>query len=523
MFKEVLFKEEARNKILKGVNIVADAVVSTLGPKGQNVIFEENVYPTITKDGVTVAQQIMLEDKFENMGVMIAREAAENTNREAGDGTSSTVSILSAIANEGNKYIVAGMNPILLKRGMEKASADIVKKVRTFSREVKERKVKEFVATISANNDKEIGKMIVDVIDKVGQDGIITVTNSNSLKTEIDYVKGTKLSSGLRNPYFVNDRKKFSAEIDNAAIIITTDRVEMQNQLVSVMQSLLEAGKTKMILLAPEVEGTAMAFLTQNHLAGKFTCVPVILPTYGPYQRDLILDIAALVKAEVVGEEEAVKLTEATASECGKAGHVSVSMLDTIITDGAGSVKDRVEEAKHALENTKDVFSREQIKKRLGRLRGSVANIRVGGASETEQTEIRYRIEDALNATKAAIEDGIVEGGGTALLRVSKSLTVPKNETKEFTAGYEIVLEAIKTPARAILQNAGLSADSILDKVIEGTNGYNTLTDKYEDLFSTGVIDPLRCVVNEVLNSVATASTLLTSNVAITVKPVKDK
>lgn len=521
MYKEILFGEDARRKIIIGVNTVADAVISTLGPKGQNVIFEETIYPTITKDGVTVAQQIMLEDKFENMGVMATREAAENTNREAGDGTTSTVSILRAVINEGNKYIVAGMNPILLKRGMEQASKDVVDKVNSFSKDVNTKKEKEFVATISANNDTEIGSMIVKVLDKVGKDGIVTVTNSNSLKTEIEYVKGTKLHSGLGNPYFINDRKKFSTELDNAAVIITTDRVEMQSQLVSVIQSLVEAGKTKMILFAPEIGGTAMAFLTQNHLGGKFTCVPVVLPAFGPYQRDLILDLAALTNANVVGEEEATKLTEATASECGKAGHVSITTVDTIITNGAGSVKDRIEEAKDSLAKVKDPFTREQLKKRLGRLRGAVANIRVGGASETEQTEIRYRIEDALNATKAAIEDGVVEGGGIALLRVARSLKAPKGESEEFIAGYDIVLKAIQTPARAILQNAGLRADSILDKVAESTVGYNTLTDKYENLFLSGVIDPLRCVINEVVNAVATASTLLTSNVAIALKPIK--
>jgi len=523
MFKEILFKEKAREKIITGVNIVADAVVSTLGPKGQNVIFEESVYPTITKDGVTVAQQIMLEDKFENMGVMVAREAAENTNREAGDGTTSTISILRAIVNEGNKYIATGMNPILLKRGMDEAEKDINSVLAQFSKTIETRKSKEFVATISANNDPEIGKMIVDVLEKVGQDGIVSVTNSSSLKTEIEYVKGTRIHSGLLSPYFINDRKKLSAEISNVAVVITTDRIEMQGQLINIIQSLVEAGKTKILLLAPSIEGTAMAFLTQNHLAGKFTCIPVTIPIFGEYQRDLILDIAALTKTTVVGEEEAIKLSDATADECGKAGHVSVGLDQTVLTNGAGSVKDRIVEAKELLSKEKDLFKREQIKKRLGRLNGSVANIRVGGASETEQTEIRYRIEDALHATKAAIEDGIVEGGGVALMRVANSISPKKNKSKEFEAGYEIVLKAIQIPARTILDNAGLPSDAILSKIKDGSKGYNVLTDTYEDFFKIGVVDPLRCVKNEVTNAVATASILLTSNVAIANKEIKNK
>jgi chaperonin GroEL len=523
MFKEILFRADAREKILKGVNTVADAVATTLGPRGQNVIFEESSYPTITKDGVTVAQQVMLEDKFENMGVMIAREAAENTNREAGDGTTSTVVLLRGIANECHKYITAGMNPILLKRGMDAAVEQVTKIIDKNKKNVTSLDEKKQVATISANNDPEIGDMIARVIEETGTNGIVTVTNSNSMETEIEYVKGTKLDRGYASHMFINNNKMLSVEVDNPTIILTTDKINMESQLVEMLQTLLKAGKRKFVLVAGSIEGPALAFLTQNHLLGKFTCVPVSMPSFGDYQRDLFYDLAAATESTVLGEEESIKLKDCTVNECGTVDNVVITRDSTVFTGANGDVSERISGVNALLEKYKDAFLIEQLKKRLGRLNGSIANIRVGGASETEQTEIKYRIEDALNATKSATEDGIVEGGGVALVKASNEMTIDEElkakSSEEFIAGWNIVRRALVMPCKQIMENAGLPSDAIIAKIKEDGIGYNALTNEYQNLFENGVIDPVRCVKNELANAVATSGTLLTSNVAITVKP----
>lgn len=517
MYKEIKFGAEARKKILKGVNIVADAVATTLGPRGMNVIFEESVYPTVTKDGVTVAQQIMLEDKFENMGVMMAREAAENTNREAGDSTTSTVVLTRAIANEGNKYITAGMNPVLIKRGMDNALTQVLGLIDDEKKEVTSLDEKVQIATISANNDTKLGEMIAGVIEKTGTNGIVTVTNSNSMETEVEFVKGTKLDRGYASHMFINNRKRLTAEMENPAIILTTDKISLESHLVEMLQTLLAAGKRQFVLVAGAIEGPALAFLTQNHLLGKFTCIPVSMPSFGDYQRDLFYDLATTTGATVLGEEEPKKLKDATAEDCGAAEFVTVSRDETIFTGASGDVSDRVEEVKTLMKKYTDTFVLEQLKKRLGKLTGSIANIKVGGASETEQTEIKYRIEDALNSTKSAIEDGIVEGGGATLVKVEQKIVSPKLG-EEDEAGWDIVRRAMKTPCKQIMSNAGLPADAIVAKIKEDGLGYNALTNKYEDLFENGIIDPVRCVKNQLINAVATAGILLTSQVAITNK-----
>ena len=519
MYKDVKFGADARDKILKGVNTVADAVATTLGPRGMTVIFEENIYPTVTKDGVTVAQQLMLEDKFESMGAMIAREAAENTNREAGDGTTSTVVLLRGIANEGHKYIAAGMNPILIKRGMDEALKQAITLVNESKKEVTSLDEKTQVATISANNDPELGKMIAEVIEETGTNGVVTVTNSNSMETEIEYVKGTKLDRGYASHMFISDRKRLSAEMDNPTVILTTDKINMESQLVEMLQNILKTGSRKLILVAGAIEGPALAFLTQNHLLGKFTCIPVSMPSFGDFQRDLFYDLAATTGATVLGDEESTKLKDATIDDCGTVDNVIVTRDSTIFTGATGDVSQRIDEVNALIEKYNDAFVVEQLKKRLGRLNGSIANVRVGGASETEQTEIKYRIEDALNSTKSAIEDGIVEGGGTALVKASSKMVIPEGLNDEYIAGFNIVKRAMLMPCTQIMKNAGLPADAIVAKVREDGLGYNALVNEYQDLFENGIIDPVRCVNNELANAVATAGTLLTSNVAITIKP----
>lgn len=520
MYKEILFREDVRKKILDGVNTVADAVVATLGPKGRNVIFAENSYPTITKDGVTVAQQIMLKDRFKNMGVMMTREAAQNTNQEAGDGTTSTVALLRDIVNNGYKHVSVGMNPILLKRGMDMALRDVLDELDKVSKKINTEDEKKSIAIISANNDVELGTMIAEVVTKTGTNGVVTVTNSSGMKTEVEYVKGTKLDRGYASHMFITDGKRLQTEVEKPAIIVCTDKITMQSQLIPMIQKMLEAGKREMVLFADKIEGQALAFLVQNRLLGKFTCVPVEMPSFGHYQRDLIYDLAALTGSVVLGEEDAKKITDGLPEDTGTAERIIIGRDHTVVVGATGDVTKNIEEVQALLKEEKDLFNKKQLSSRLGKLTGAIADIKVGGASETEQTEIKYRIEDALNATKSAIEDGVVEGAGTALLRVNAKLRgLSKHGEEPITGeqlyGYSIVIDALKTPAKTILENAGLPADEVMSNVIRDGMGYNVLTDRYVDLFEDGVIDPTRCVKQEIINAVATAGIMMTSDVAI--------
>lgn len=516
MYKKLLFNQEAREKIKKGVNIVADAVSSTLGPRGQNVIFEESSFPTITKDGVTVAQQVFLKDKFENMGNMISREAAENTNREAGDGTTTTIVLLREIFNEGYKAITSSMNPVLLKRGFELGLEKVLENLEKQTKKITTDKEKEQVATISANNDKDTGKLIADIIKKVGTDGIITVTPSNSLKTEVDYIQGMKIESGYENHLFINDGKRLSCNLDNPEIILTSDRITMSAQIVPILEKCLVAGKRNIVLFADAIEGQALAFLIQNYLQGKFTCVPVKVSSFGPFQTDIIYDLATLIGASVLGERDSKNIEKAELADLGNAQNVIIGRTQTIISGTEGDVSKRIEEVKALLEEEKDIFSIEKLKQRLGRLTGSIANIKVGGASDSEQIEIRYRMEDAINATKSAVQEGIVQGGGVALLKCQFDIDrMDTNYSKEELEGMRIINECLKAPIKKIVENGGLSGDAVAAKVSETGLGYNALTNTYEDLFKTGIIDPTKVVRNEIINAVATAGILLTSGCAI--------
>jgi len=522
MYKELKFRQEAREKILRGLNITADAVSTTLGPRGQNVIFEDSSYPTITKDGVTVAQQIFLKDKFENMGVMITREAAENTNREAGDGTTSTVVLLASMVNEANKYIVAGMNPILIKRGMDYALQLVLKNLKKQTKQIKTNKEKLQTAIISANNDEKVGKLIMEVVNKIGVDGVVTVTNSSEMETKVEYVKGIELNNGYQSHVFINNPKRLSYEAENPQVIICSDDIDNPNQLIPIVERLIVAGHNKAILFANKIEGAALAFLAQNHMLGKFTIVPVNNPSFGGYQGDLLRDLATLTEATVVGKEESIKIEDAGADELGTCDKVIIGRDSTVISGGKGNVKGNIEEVKALIKEEGDTFKLKKLKERLGKLNGQIANIKVGGASETDQTEIKYRIEDALNATRSAIQEGIVEGGGIALLKAGKDIAIV-DSSKEFVAGQEIVLKALNKPLRKILKNAGENADAIIGEVLRTGKGYDALNNEYVDLFEKGIIDPFKVVKNEITNSVATAGILITSGAAITIAPYKEK
>lgn len=522
-YKEILFADKARTKILEGLNITAEAVAITLGPRGQNVIFEDSSYPTITKDGVTVAQQIFLKDKFQNMGVMITREAAENTNREAGDGTTSTVVLLASMVNEANKYIVAGMNPILIKRGMDLAVKEVLSNLEKQIRPLKTEKEKLQTAIISANNDEKVGQMIMEVVDKVGTDGVVTVSYGNQIQTEVEYVKGIELSQGYCSHSFINNPQRLSSVTNDPNIIICTDALDNQTQLIPIFERLLAAGHSRFVLFADKIEGSALAFLVQNHLLGKFTCVPINLPSFGDYQRDLVRDLATLTQATVVGKEEVIKLEDAGEEVLGKCKQIIATRSNTIISGGEGDVSENIKETEALLKTEKDEFKIFKLKERLGKLKGQIANIKVGGASETEQTEIKFRIEDALNATRSAIQEGIVEGGGVALLKAGINISKTLYDSKECEAGVNIVLDSLSKPLKKILQNGGQNADFIIGEILREGKGYDALTNEFCDLFERGIIDPFKVVKHEITNATATAGILITSGAAISIMPETDK
>lgn len=514
-YKEIKFNEDARSKIIAWVNKVSDAVCTTLGPRGSHVIFQEIEYPTVTKDWVTVAQQIRLEDRFESMWAMLAREAAEKTNNEAWDGTTSTVAILKNIVNEWNKYIIAWMNPVLLKRWMDNAVDTVLEELWKIRKDVKTREDKVSIATISANNDGKLWEMIVSVIDEVWSDWVVSVTTNNSFETEVDYVNGTKLDSWFESSIFINDPKRLATEFKDPVIIVTSDVISQQKQLVPIMEKLLWADKKDIVLFAWGVEWQALAFLVQNYIKWVFTCVPVRLPSFGWYQKDIMRDFSKLIWATILWEEYGRKIQEWTLEDTGTCDNILISRDSSILTGWSWDITSNIEEVKSMLSNETDPFRIEKLKERLGKLTGKIANIKVWGASQTEQSEVRYRIEDSLNSTKSAIQDGIVEWGGTALLRISEKLNPIDGEWREFNAGISIVKEAIRSPFKNIINNWGDNAEAILGKVLESKNGYNALTQKYEDLFKAWVIDPFKVVKNEVVNATATAGILLTSSCAI--------
>lgn len=517
MYKEILFGKNIREKILDGVNVVADAVSATLWPRGTNVIFEETSYPAITKDGVTVAQNVVLKDKFKNMWVMVAKEAAENTNKNAWDGTTSTIVILRDIMNEWHKYVTAGMNPVLLKRWMEEAMKQTVEILKTKSKEVNSKKEKLSIATISANNDPILGALITWVVEKIGSNGVVSVTMNRDEETSVDYVKGTKTHGWYEHQVFINDQKRLIASLDNPEILVTSDEIIQQSQLVDFLQNMLENGKRDIVIYADKVDQQALAFLVQNYIQWKFRCVPVRLPSFSWYQEDILQDLAALVWANVVGEWQGKSLAEATIEDTGIASNVKVWRDFTIVTWGKGKISERIDNVTALLRTENDLFKKEKLKERLWSLNGKIANIKVWGSSETEQQEIKYRIEDALNATKSAIEEGIVEWAWVTLLRCSDELK-NNGKTPEEKAWFDIIKKALQSPFKTIIENGWENADAIMWKILEWTKWYNSLTNQIEDLFKAWVIDPAKVVRNEVLNAVSTAWILLTSSVGIITK-----
>ena len=526
--KELKFSQEARNSILNGVNILADAVKVTLGPKGRNVVIEKSFgAPNITKDGVTVAKEIELSDKFENMGAQMVREVASKTNDDAGDGTTTATVLAQAIFREGAKIVAAGLNPMDVKRGIDKAVEAVITELKKLAKPIKDQKEIAQVGTISANNDPTIGKIIAEAMEKVGKEGVITVEESKTSETTLDVVEGMQFDRGYLSPYFVTNPDKMEAILDNPFILIYDKKISSMKDLLPTLEKVVQKNKPLMII-AEEVEGEALATLVVNKLRGTIHVCAVKAPGFGDRRKEMLQDIAVLTGGTVISEDLGHKLEQVRLEDLGQARKITVDKDNTTIVDGAGKkgeVETRVKTIRAQIAETTSDYDREKLQERLAKLHGGVAVINVGAATEVEMKEKKARVEDALNATRAAVEEGIVPGGGTALLRASKVLETLKGTNAEQQAGIGIVKRAIEEPLRQISFNAGLEGSIVVDKVTNNTNpawGFNALTETYEDLLAAGVIDPAKVSRCALQNAASVASLMLTTETLIAEKPKKD-
>jgi chaperonin GroEL len=524
--KEILFSESARSKILKGVNTLAEAVKVTLGPKGRNVLIEKSFGgPSVTKDGVTVAKEIELENKFENMGAQMVKEVASKTSDVAGDGTTTATVLAQIMYREGSKLVTAGHNPMSIKRGMEKATTVVVEKLEKMSKKIKDPSEISQVGTISANGDTTIGQMIAEAMDKVGKEGVITVEEAKSMESTMEVVEGMQFDRGYLSPYFVTDPERMEAVLEDAFILIHEKKVSNMKDLLPVLEQIARMSKP-LLIIAEDVEGEALATLVVNKLRGTFSCAAVKAPGFGDRRKEMLKDIAILTGGQVISEELGLSLEKVSLNDLGKAKRISIDKENTTIVDGAGKsadIKGRVEQIRRQIEDTKSDYDREKLQERLAKLVGGVAVLKVGAATETEMKEKKDRVEDALNATRAAVEEGIVPGGGVALLRCIEAL---KNvETlEEEEVGVNIIRRALEEPMRQIAQNAGAEGSIVVQKVLEGKGafGYNAATDAYEDLVKAGIIDPTKVVRTALQNATSVAGLMVTTEAAIAEKPKKD-
>jgi chaperonin GroEL len=525
--KEIKYYSEARSKILKGVDILADAVKVTLGPKGRNVVIEKTFgSPTVTKDGVTVAKEIELEDKFLNMGAQMVKEVASKTSDVAGDGTTTATILAQAIAHEGFKLVAAGHNPMALKRGIEKAVAKAVEALKEMSKPTKDQKEIAQVGTISANNDSTIGDIIAEAMNKVGKEGVITVEEAKGMETTLDVVEGMQFDRGYISPYFVTDPEKMEVVLEDAYILCHEKKISGMKDLLPILEQIAKMGKP-LLIIAEDVEGEALATLVVNKLRGTLKVCAVKAPGFGDRRKAMLQDIAILTGGQVVSEDLGVKLENVTLKDLGSAKRVVVDKDNTTIVDGAGSkeaIEARVKQIRVQIEETTSDYDREKLQERLAKLVGGVAVIRVGAATETEMKEKKARVEDALNATRAAVEEGIVPGGGVALLRCQKALDALQLEGEE-KFGLDIVRKALEAPLRQIADNAGHEGSVVVEKVRdgEGAFGFNADKEVYEDLIAAGVIDPTKVVRFALQNAASVASLLLTTEAMIAEKPKEKK
>ena len=523
MAKMIAFDQEARDAMRRGVSKLARAVKVTLGPRGRNVILQKSFgSPTVTKDGVTVAKEIEIEDVYENMGARMVREVASKTSDVAGDGTTTATVMAEAIFNEGLKAVVAGVNPVQLKQGMERAVEEITDRLKKMSIPVAGRKEMAQVGAVASNNDAEIGGLLAEAMEKVGKDGVITVDEGKSLKTEVEWVEGMQFDRGYLSPYFVTDPQKMECVLDEPYILVFEKKISNVKEMVPVLEAVVNAGKP-LLIVAEDIEGEALATLVINKLRGTFKCCAVKAPGYGDRRKAMLEDIAILTGGTAVFESLGIKLENLPITDLGRAKKVIVDKDNTTIIEGAGKsadIKARIEQIRREIEAATSDYDREKLEERLAKLSGGVAKVNVGAATESEMKEKKARVEDALHATRAAVEEGILPGGGVALLRSSTSLKA-KGLTHDEEVGFNIVIRACRAPITQIATNAGQDGSIVCEKVLggEGNFGYNAATDKYEDLVKSGIIDPTKVVRTALQNASSVATLLLTSDALIAEKP----
>ncbi|HLX21918.1 MAG TPA: chaperonin GroEL [Usitatibacter sp.] len=526
--KDVKFKEAARVRMIAGVNILADAVKVTLGPKGRNVVLERSFgAPTVTKDGVSVAKEIELKDKFENMGAQLVKEVASKTSDVAGDGTTTATVLAQAIVSEGMKFVAAGMNPMDLKRGIDKAVAVSVEELKKLSKPCKDSKEIAQVGSISANADPEIGKTIAEAMDKVGKEGVITVEDGKGLENELDLVEGMQFDRGYISPYFINNPDKQIAVLEDPFILLHDKKISNIRDLLPVLEQVAKAGRP-LLIVAEDVDGEALATLVVNNLRGILKTTAVKAPGFGDRRKAMLEDIAILTSGTVIAEELGLKLENVQLKDLGKAKRVEVGKENTTIIDGAGkedTIKSRVETIRKQIDEATSDYDKEKLQERVAKLAGGVAVIKVGAATEVEMKEKKARVEDALHATRAAVEEGIVPGGGVALLRTRDAVSKIKADNEDQAAGVKIILRALEQPMREIARNAGDEPSVVINKVSEGKGnfGYNAQTGEYGDMVAMGVLDPTKVTRYALQNAASVAALILTTDAMVAELPKDDK
>jgi len=529
MAKQVEFDSTARDHLRRGVDKLADAVRVTLGPRGRNVVLDKKYgSPVITNDGVTIAKEIDLEQPYENMGAQMLKEVATKTADVAGDGTTTAIVLAQAMVAEGLRNVTAGANPMYLKRGIEKAVDEAMKALKSLSKDVKDRKEIAQVASVSSNNDSEIGDLLADAMEKVGKDGVITIEEAKSIETSLDVVEGMQFDRGYLSPYFVTDAERMEVVLEDPYILIHDKKISAMKDLVPVLEKIAQQGKP-FLIVAEDVEGEALATLVVNKLRGTINGAAVKAPGFGDRRKAMLEDMAVLTGGVVVSEEKGLKLENAQLKDLGRAKRVVIDKDTTVIVQGAGKKADitgRIDQIRGEIERTKSDYDREKLQERLARLAGGVAVINVGAPTETSMKEKKMRVEDALHATRAAVEEGIVVGGGVALLRTTEALKKIKEKNRDVQTGVDIVIKALEAPIRQIAANAGVEGSIVVERVREDKKqnfGYNAASQEYEDLVKAGIIDPTKVVRSALQNAASVASLLLTTEAILTDKPEEDR
>jgi chaperonin GroEL len=529
--KQIAFDQEAREAMRKGVAKLARAVKVTLGPKGRNVIIQKSFgSPTVTKDGVTVAKEIELEDKYENMGARMVKEVASKTSDVAGDGTTTATVLAEAIYNEGLRAVVSGANPMLMKRGIEKAVEDVCEKLKGLSREVKVGKTDELenVATVAANNDRSIGEIIAKAMAKVGKDGVITIEEAKTIQTYEEFVEGMQFDRGYLSPYFVTDPQKMECELEDPYILIYEKKITSNKDLVPVLEKVLQQGKP-ILIIAEEVEGEALATLVINKLRGTFKCASVKAPGYGDRRKAMLEDISVLTGGKAIFEDLGIQLESVALTDLGRAKKVKIDKDNTTIIEGAGkrdAIKARVAAIQRELDKSTSDYDKEKLSERIAKLSGGVAKINVGAATESEMKEKKARVEDAMHATRAAVQEGILPGGGVALLRAADGVKAPKDMSQDEVTGYNIVIRACKSPIQQIVENAGQDGAVVSNAIMQSKDlnyGYDARLDRYCDMVKEGIIDPTKVVRSALQNAASVATLLLTSDALVAEIPKEEK